>query len=123
MDKLSPRERGVSMDTALANGDFAVGSNGRPKQISGAQELFQRAAVRLNVPLGSFAYDASLGSRLHELKAGDGGLNEKALSMAQEALRILPLVTVESAECSEEPLTAVFQLSCNGEETKMEVKF
>nr|WP_319489380.1 histidine kinase [uncultured Caproiciproducens sp.] len=110
------------MDTALANGDFAAGSNGRPKQISGAQELFQRAAVRLNIPLGCFVYDASLGSRLYELKAGDGGINEKALTMAQEALRLLPQVTVESAKCSGEPLAAVFRLSYGEENVEIEVK-
>ena len=55
------------MDTALANGDFQLDSNGRPKQIGGVQELLQRAMIRLNVPLGSFAYDTALGSRLQTL--------------------------------------------------------
>lgn len=110
------------MDTALANGDFSLGSNGRPKQIGGAKELFQRAEIRLNVPLGSFVYDASLGSRLHELKVSDSGLSEKALSMAQEALRVLPQVTAESAKCSGEPLAAVFQLRCGGETAEIEVR-
>lgn len=110
------------MDTALANGDFSVGSNGRPKQIGGTQELFQRAQIRLNVPLGSFVYDASLGSRLHELKADDSGLSEKALSMAQEALRVLPQVAAESSKCSGEPLVAVFQLRCGGETAEIEVR-
>ena len=69
------------MDTALINGDFKVSSNGRPEQIDGTQELLQRAAIRLNVPLGSFVYDAQLGSRLHSLKAEDDALNAKALAM------------------------------------------
>ncbi|MGX8711531.1 MAG: histidine kinase [bacterium] len=111
------------MDTALIEGDFLPGSNGRPKQIGGARELLQRAAVRLTVPLGGFVYDPSLGSRLYELKPGGSGLNEKALALAQEALRALPQVTVERAECSGDPPAAVITLSCGGEKAEIEVKF
>ena len=101
------------MDTALKNGDFLPGSNGRPKQIGGEQELLQRAAIRLKIPLGSFVY---------ELKPGDSGLSAKALTMAQEALRSLPQVTVESAACSEtQPITVVFRLCCGDEKTEIEV--
>lgn len=110
------------MDTALMNGDFLLGFNGRPQKIQGAQELLQRAALRLKVPLGSFAYDPSLGSRLHELNPGDSGLNEKALTMVQEALRVLPQVTVEHTECSENPLTVMVALGCGGEKAEIEVK-
>lgn len=110
------------MDTALKNGDFLPDSNGRPKQIGGEQELLQRAAIRLKIPLGSFVYDPQLGSRLHELKPGDSGLNARALTMAQEALRSLPQVTVESAVCSEtQPITVVFRLCCGDEKTEIEV--
>ncbi|NLG92314.1 MAG: histidine kinase [Clostridiales bacterium] len=111
------------MDTALKNGDFLLGPNGRPKQISGEQEFLQRAAIRLKIPLGSFAYDPQLGSRLHELKAGGSGLNEKAITMAQEALRPLPQVTVESAACSGNPPCAVVvRLCCGEEKSEIEVK-
>ncbi|MBW7572713.1 histidine kinase [Caproiciproducens faecalis] len=110
------------MDTALMNGDFLLGFNGRPQKIQGAQELLQRAALRLRIPIGSFAYDPSLGSRLHELKSGDSGLNEKALTMAQEALRVLPQVTVEHAECLGNPLAVMVALGCGGEKAEIEVK-
>lgn len=111
------------MDTALKDGDFKRSSNGRPEQIDGTQELLQRAAIRLNIPLGSFIYDAQLGSRLHSLKSGDDELNAKALAMAQEALKPLPQLTVESAACSVgDPMTVTVQLSYSGGNAEIEVK-
>ncbi len=111
------------MDTALMNGDFMLGCNRRPKQIGGVQELLQRAAIRLNVPLGGFVYDAELGSRLHNLKTGEDDLNAKALAMAQEALKPLPQLTVEGAVCStSEPLIVAVQLGYSGGKAEIEVK-
>lgn len=109
------------MDTALVNGDFALGSNGRLKQISGTKELFQRAAIRLIVRLGDFAYDSALGSRLHMLQPDDPNLTAKALAAAQEALLPVPSVTAEGVRCSE-PGVLVVQVSCRGESTEIEVK-
>ncbi len=109
------------MDTALANGDFSLGSNGRLKQIGGTGELFQRAAICLKVPLGGFVYDASLGSRLHTLKTDDPGFTAKALALAQEALRPIAAVTAEGVRCPQPSLLAV-QVSCRGESTEIEVK-
>ena len=111
------------MDTALADGDFQLDSNGRPKQIGGVQELMQRAMIRLNVPLGSFAYDTALGSRLHTLQTDDMNCSGKAIAMAQEALRQLPELTVEGANCSaQEPGTITIQLKYNGKATEVEVR-
>ena len=56
------------MDTALAGGDFSLGANGLPRGISGEEELLQRAAIRLRVPLGRFAFQPTLGSRLYTLR-------------------------------------------------------
>ena len=56
---------GRIMDTALAGGDFSLGANGLPRKISGEEELLQRAAFRLRVPLGRFAFQPTLGSRLY----------------------------------------------------------
>jgi phage baseplate assembly protein W len=109
------------MDTAIEDGDFIRGSNGRPKQISGTQEIFQRTAIRLKVPLGNFVYDPRLGSRLHELKKTDSDLNRTALTMSQEALRAVPQVTVLSAEHKDNPFRAVINLSCNGQKDSVEV--
>lgn len=111
------------MDTALANGDFCLDSNGRPRLISGERELFQRAMIRLNVPLGSFVYDAALGSQLHTLKIAEADFSTKAINMAQEALRQLPELSVEGVRCSaEEPPTIAIQLSYSGKTTEIEVK-
>lgn len=111
------------MDTALINGDFTLAPNGRPKQIDGVQELLQRAAIRLNVPLGGFVYDAKLGSRLHSLKTGDDSMNAKALEMAQEALKPLPQLTVAGTVCSSgEPWTVKVALSYSGGAAEIEVK-
>jgi phage gp46-like protein len=111
------------LDTALENGDFRYGSNGRPIRIAGEQELLQRAMIRLNVPLGSFDYDATLGSRLHTLKADDTDFNEKAVSMAQEALRQLAEVTVSGVRRpADKPGTVAVQLSYNGKTAEIEVK-
>jgi hypothetical protein len=111
------------VDTALKNGDFCLDSNGRPRLISGDRELLQRAMIRLNVPLGSFVYDAALGSQLRTLKMDDADFMEKAISMAREALRQLPELSVESARCStEEPPTVAVQLSNSGKTTEIEVK-
>ncbi len=111
------------MDTALENGDFRLGPNGRPVWIAGEQELIQRAMIRLNVPLGGFDYDAALGSRLHTLKTDDADFCEKAVVMAQEALRQLAEFTVAGVRRpAEEPGTVMVQLSYNGKTAEIEVK-
>jgi hypothetical protein len=111
------------VDTALESGDFCVGSNGRLKQIGGEQELLQRAMIRLNVPLGSFDYDATLGSRLYTLKADDADCSIKAVAMAQEALRQLPELTVAGVTSSAaDPSATEVQLSYSGKTNEIEVK-
>ena len=111
------------MDTALANGDFALGSNGRVKQVGGMQELLQRAMIRLNVPLGSFVYDPALGSQLHTLKINDANFSAKGIVLAQEALRQLTQFTVEGVRCCEaEPPTIAVTLSYGGNTAEIEVK-
>lgn len=85
------------MDLELSGGDFAADEIGRPKTVTGAEELFQRAEIRLTVPLGSFACNPALGSRLHTLAADTPLREEKALSMAQEALRGLSQLSVTGA--------------------------
>jgi hypothetical protein len=111
------------MDTALANGDFCLDSNGRPKLVGGEKELLQRAMIRLTVPLGGFVYDAALGSQLHTLKTEDADFSTKAVAMAQEALRQLPELSVEGARCSaQEPPAVAVELGYGGKTTEIEVK-
>ena len=86
------------MDTKLENGDFALGSNGRPQTVSGTVELIQRAKIRLTVPLGTFAGNPELGSRLYTLTGNEPDRDARALSMAQDALRLLPQLEAKSAQ-------------------------
>lgn len=110
------------MDTALAGGDFSLGANGLPRGISGEEELLQRAAIRLRVPLGRFALQPALGSRLYTLRSETEDKDANALAMAQEALRELPQVWVESAVCSAaEPLIARIQITWKGGGAEIEV--
>lgn len=111
------------MDTALKNGDFELGPNGRPKSVGGVRELFQRAEIRLRVPLGGFVYDPLLGSRLRGLDPADPELEAKALAAAQETLRPLPAVTVFGVRriLGEPPAVSV-RCGCAGETKEIEVE-
>ena len=94
-----------------------------PKAVSGAAEWFQRATVRLTVPLDGFSYDAALGSRLRELDDTDPDFESKALACAQEALRTLPGVEATDAQLKREPyLSVIFSCAYGEEETEIEVK-
>ncbi|MFY9198952.1 MAG: hypothetical protein WBK75_03630 [Acutalibacteraceae bacterium] len=87
------------MDTLIEQGDFAVSANGLPIQISDTQELLQRAIFCLSIPRGSFLHDKELGSRFFELKNSKlDAKNSIALSMAQEALKNQPQISVYSAQ-------------------------
>lgn len=87
------------MDTLIKHGDFAVTANGLPIQISSVQELLQRAIFCLSIPRGSFLHNKELGSRFFELKDSNvDAKNSVALSMAQEALKNQPQISVYSAQ-------------------------
>ena len=83
------------MDTAISNGDFICDSKGVPVELTGYDELLQRVLIRLTVKKGSFIYDTSLGSRLYTLKATDGNIKERALSLVREALIDISEVVIE----------------------------
>lgn len=111
------------MDLAISGGDFTLGENGRPVRIEGPGELYQRAAIRLTVPLGAFFCNPSLGSRLHTLAADTPLRDQRALSMAQEALRGLTQLTVQSARFQDGDAPSVQITLKYGTETKnVEVK-
>ena len=84
------------MDTALQNGDFAVSPAGIPFAVSAAPELLQRALIRLSVPRGSFPYDPALGSSLHTLNPEDAGFYQQAFQAVQEALILLPELSLQT---------------------------
>lgn len=111
------------MDTALKNGDFERSSTGYPKQVSGVSELFQRAEIRLTVPLGKFDYDPALGSALGKLNPQNPDCLTQALCTAQEALRPIDGVTAESVRwLTQEPPVLAVKLSCMGESMEVQVK-
>lgn len=111
------------MDTAISGGDFELGANGRPRTAEGAEELFQRARIRLTVPLGAFPCDPALGSRLHTLTAETPLAGEKAFSLAREALRSLPQLSVAGAKffAGDGPSVKV-AVGYGGESRELEVK-
>lgn len=88
------------MDIRLDGGDFAVGANGLPASVSGKDELLQRAVIRLTVPRGSFSYDPQLGSRLHTLVMSGTDLSARARELVEEALSMLPELSVEQVACT-----------------------
>lgn len=113
------------MDTVLENGDFKLAENGYPYVSGGETELFQRASIRLKVPLGSFTLDAQLGSEFSTLKSEkEANRAGKALSLAQEALRNLPQVSAEKAEytAGDSPfVTVTVKYGDNTEEIKVNI--
>ena len=74
------------MDTALKDGDFYLGTTGKPIVISGIKELLQRVLIRLTVKKGSFIYDKNLGSNLYTLKNTNKDIKNQAIIMVKEAL-------------------------------------
>ena len=111
------------MDTAIAEGDFALGANGRPRAVSGTEEAFQRAGVRLTVPRGSFCYDPALGSRLGTLTGEEDDPDALALFYAQEALGGTTDVAVQSARYAVGSAPSVrVTLLCAGRQKEIGVK-
>jgi hypothetical protein len=106
----------------LKDGDFAPAANGRPYRIGGTEEKFQRAAIWLTVPRGSFCCDPALGSRLSTLTGTEANPSAAALSLVQEALRNVPGVTASAAEYTAAEKIVKVTLECDGTEQTVEVK-
>ena len=88
------------MDTLLSYGDHATDARGIPIPISGAEEITQRALLRLGIRRGSFEYDRSLGSELYRLSRDTSSATRRAAqSYVQEALIPLPELTVGDVDC------------------------
>lgn len=112
------------MDTMLKDGDFLPAANGRPYSSGGTQEQFQRAAIRLTVPLGAFCYNTKIGSRLNTLIDESTGQDEKALSLAQEAVRGVTQISVAAAQFTAgTPAKVNVTLACGEEQKEIEVSF
>lgn len=81
------------MDSKIYNGDFAIGENGLTETVDGAEELLQRARIRLSAVRGGFVHDPTLGSRLNRLEcAPPKAMEEAAMMYVREALADMPQV-------------------------------
>ena len=83
------------MDTALKDGDFYLGTTGKPIAISGIKELLQRVLIRLTVRKGSFIYNKNLGSNLYTLKNTNKDIKNQAIIMVKEALADMKEIEVD----------------------------
>lgn len=87
------------------------------QEVDGAQQLVQRAMVRLTVPKGKFVLNPQLGSLLHTLgRTAPAQREQLALEYAQEALLEMPEVRVVAARCKQgtqaDELLVKFELEC-----------
>ena len=91
------------MDLLLENGDFKKGSDGKPIQISGFEELKQQIYIRLRARLGSFIYDRSIGSEI-----SSDTKNAELTDLIRKALPQLFDVELLSASMKDGTLTVKF---------------
>lgn len=112
------------MDTLLQNGDMGCGANGLPRTVTGAEELIQRAIIRLTVRRGSFALDPALGSELYKLGAcANASLAATAENFVRQALLPLATITVNEVRCvrTHDRLRLQIELNIGGEPKYLEV--
>ena len=105
------------MELLLQHGDHSRNGQGFLQEVDGAQQLVQRAMVRLTVPKGKFVLNPQLGSLLHTLgRTAPAQREQLALEYAQEALLEMPEVRVVAARCKQgtqaDELLVKFELEC-----------
>lgn len=100
------------MDTKIKNGGWVKNSSGLPQTVECSEELLQRVLIRLTVPLGSFVFQPSFGSRLYLVWREDENLRaQRAVQLAQEALKSMTEVKILSARVNENTGTIIFNIS------------
>lgn len=98
------------MELLLQHGDHSRNGQGFLQEVDGAQQLVQRAMVRLTVPKGKFVLNPQLGSLLHTLgRTAPAQREQLALEYAQEALLEMP---GGAGRCSQVPSKARRRTSC-----------
>ena len=112
-----PGTGGIGMELLLQHGDHSRNGQGFLQEVDGAQQLVQRAMVRLTVPKGKFVLNPQLGSLLHTLgRTAPAQREQLALEYAQEALLEMPEVRVVAARCKQgtqaDELLVKFELEC-----------
>ena len=105
-------------DARLVNGDLALDASGNVQTVSGADALFQRAAVRLGSRLGSFVYDRTLGSR-HDYFAADPMAAQRLELLLNEGLTGLDNTFVTVTDVGE---SIEVTININGESRQTEVR-
>lgn len=113
------------MELLLQHGDHSRNEQGFLQQVDGAQQLVQRAMVRLTVPKGKFVLNSQLGSLLHTLgRTAPAQREQLALEYAREALLEMPEMRVVAARCRQgaqaDELLVQFGLECTLENGKLE---
>jgi hypothetical protein len=115
------------VDTLLLNGDHAADARGIPMLISGAEELLQRALLRLGIRRGSFGHDPRLGSELFRVAQDTSAATQRAAqSYVQEALIPIPQIEVGDVELlhedGEDTIIIRVPLTCDDETYLLELK-
>lgn len=113
------------MELLLQHGDHSRNEQGFLQQVDGAQQLVQRAMVRLTVPKGKFVLNSQLGSLLHTLgRTAPAQREQLALEYAREALLEMPEMRVVAARCRQgaqaDELLVQFELESTLENGKLE---
>ncbi|MEE0211481.1 MAG: hypothetical protein UEP78_05415 [Negativibacillus sp.] len=113
------------MELLLQHGDHSRNEQGFLQQVDGAQQLVQRAMVRLTVPKGKFVLNPQLGSLLHTLgRTAPAQREQLALEYAREALLEMPEMRVVAARCRQgaqaDELLVQFELESTLENGKLE---
>lgn len=101
------------MELLLQHGDHSRNGQGFLQEVDGAQQLVQRAMVRLTVPKGKFVLNPQLGSLLHTLGRSAPAQREQ---LALEYVLEMPEVRVVAARCKQgtqaDELLVKFELEC-----------
>lgn len=92
-------EEGISIDSLIQNGHTSA------ILVSGRRELLQRVWIQLTAHRGKFPYCGTLGSRLYQIAASDSKCEQKVLEAIEEALELIPQVSVKDVAILETTVT------------------
>ncbi len=98
MKRIANKKHGKTFDTALDfdSRDLKRDNRSMPFAVTGEEALLQRIQICLSMPLGSFVYDSSMGSRLRDTEDPP-----ELLEMARQALKRIPEAEPIRAEWKE----------------------
>ncbi len=85
------------MTPKIQNGDYVFKNTGNLIEISGKEEILQRAFFRLKAHYGEFELDRTLGSELHKLDLNTA-TNDRIFVYVTEALMPIEEIEVDAVE-------------------------